>query len=205
MRKPITTLVKATTIWLRPSMPRHSARSKRRDVELLKCRVDFAVQISLKFIQTGAANTAAKRALKTYLLAKLEKLKAEVRATHAISISISILNLCHACTSPQDLTQQTMICTWLTEIFLDTLNSLQSPAATMLQNAKANAGDSKDGDGGISYPADPLIPVRSHDKQRSAELSCLFAVRSNCRPRIASSCARSRRSSASSSTPTQTA
>lgn len=69
---------------------------------------------------TPALQTEARTALKAYLLAKLATL------------------------APTELTQQLMICTWLTEIFLDTINRLQEgtveSAASLLRKRAAGAG-----------------------------------------------------------------
>lgn len=73
-----------------------------------------------------------RNALKTYLQSKLDHLQ------------------------PQDLTQQTMICTWLTEIYLDNLNNL-----------------SRKGDKGSPYPSnDPLdgLSAAERDQMLQAEV-----------------------------------
>jgi len=65
-------------------------------------------EITLKFLGISHPNKQGRNALQKYLLSKLDNL------------------------APADLTQTTMICTWLTEIFLDNLNVLQpEPAVTI--------------------------------------------------------------------------
>jgi hypothetical protein len=62
-------------------------------------------EIALRFLQLEATGQGD-NALKVYLMSKLETLK------------------------PADLTQHAMICTWLTEIFLDKLHALQPRTAS---------------------------------------------------------------------------
>lgn len=81
----------------------------------------------------------ARAALKAYLLAKLEKLQ------------------------PTELTQQLMLCTWLTEIFLDNINRLQEGAVESAGAAlrKRNAGSSGSGAAGAAAGTPGLVSTTS--------------------------------------------
>jgi hypothetical protein len=99
-------------------------------------------EITLKFVNIGRDHPEARRALKIYLHAKLEKLP------------------------PSDFPQQTMICTWLTEIYLDNINSLQDtiPSVPDIHEDGTISRTSVP----ISYPVDPSAPPMTAAARASA-------------------------------------
>lgn len=99
-------------------------------------------EITLKFVNIGRDHPESRRALKIYLLEKLAMLPAA------------------------DFPQQTMICTWLTEIYLDNLNSLQD-TITSVPDIHEDGTISRTSVP-IAYPIDPQAPPMTAAQRQTA-------------------------------------